>query len=81
MSSAGVGHFYGFKSSHRKKFDRKGWGKTSFNFHDIVYIEVGKNDFASNPRSFKLFLFQGALFVSVDRSCNDGKIQISTDSM
>ena len=56
MSSAGVGHFYGFKSSHRKKFDRKGWGKTSFNFHGIGYIEVGKNDFASNPRSFKLFL-------------------------
>ena len=41
-------------------------------------VDAGKNDSTGKLRSFELFLLF-TLFVPVDRSCSDDKIQISTD--
>ena len=85
VSSDGVGRFIVFKSLHRKKCDRWGGGKPfSTSMEYLTQMLAKTTPPASREgrevlRFFCCLHFQGALFVPVDRSCSDGKIQLSSD--
>ena len=59
--------FYWLQNFASKKIQRMGTGKTTFNFHGIFHIDAGKNNSASEQRSFELFLlftFPGSIIRS-----------------